>query len=236
MSVTTSQTDDHGDQDDRNDDKKLDINDIPSEHPGTETSENPPFHMVAELPRPLLPSMTRTRDKISSSPIISTQFFEHHAQRIPSTSIDIKDSFNTVYLENCQNINNKMHKMHIMHSCTSTSRWFSRTSSRQLRKMVPKMECTSNMESSTSAETAKTKFTRWTSTSWITVYNLQEEGKTRKNAMFQTSKCSRMASRSKTTTSDTSKQKWRQGVPQQDSKAHLYQRYAQAIAQAERHL
>ena len=64
--------------DDNADEQRQDdmtINDIPSEHPGTETSEVPRIsgllHMVAEPARPLLPSTTRAgADDIDPSSII----------------------------------------------------------------------------------------------------------------------------------------------------------------------
>ena len=69
----------------------LDVSDIASEHPGTETSEAP-FHMVADPARPACsPSMTRAgADDVdpfstsplgptsSTSPITSAQLLEHH--------------------------------------------------------------------------------------------------------------------------------------------------------------
>ena len=91
MTTTSGDNEDEESQEDR-----LDINDIPSEHPGIENvTEDPFLHMVAELARPLLPSTTRAGDDIdpystlslgptsSLSPIMSTQLFEHHCHGIP---------------------------------------------------------------------------------------------------------------------------------------------------------
>ena len=77
-------------------DDRLDNNDIPSEHPGTKTSESPSFHMVAEpCACPSSRTMSRSDDIDPSSstsrlrptptslPLTSAHLFEHHCHRLP---------------------------------------------------------------------------------------------------------------------------------------------------------
>ena len=63
--ITTMTGSDHGDEGRHQRRIRLDINDVPSKNPGTQTSETP-FHMVAE-PRQLLPSTTGRSNDIDHS-------------------------------------------------------------------------------------------------------------------------------------------------------------------------
>ena len=87
--TTMTSTADHGDQGDRQDDERFDINDILSEHRGTEATETPrvlEFHMVAELAHPACSPTTTGAGADDMNPSFFTSILGPKPTSLPLTS------------------------------------------------------------------------------------------------------------------------------------------------------
>ena len=120
-------------------------------------------------------------------------------------------------------------------SCASTSRWLSRTSTAQLRRMVPRMGWTSSIESSTSVKDIEVHKMNIDITGYKVIVCKKKNKKEEQEVEHQIHQSVQERRQGVDIQHQIhqSTREWHQGLHHQDSRVHLHQRDAQAVAPAE---